>query len=188
MFNLKSQRGAMFGLDARIALAIFGGLSVITGAALFGSISQTKITALTTEFDNFSKAYTNVVLDTGIDTLDFRDLYTDQSVTVGWNGPYITRPSASHTIYGTYSLWGGQTTDGSAVPAELGCASGTPQVIAASPSDNCAVWLVLSNIEQQIGENLEKVIDGTTAAAADLTNGNLRWVGDTVYYKIARIQ
>ncbi len=30
-----SQRGAMFGLDARIALAIFGGLSIVTGASLY---------------------------------------------------------------------------------------------------------------------------------------------------------
>ncbi len=37
-------KGAMFGLDARIALAIFGALSVISGAALYSAIKQAKVT------------------------------------------------------------------------------------------------------------------------------------------------
>jgi hypothetical protein len=32
------KKGAMFGLDARIALAIFGALSVISGASLYSEI------------------------------------------------------------------------------------------------------------------------------------------------------
>ena len=33
MIKIKTKKAAMFGLDARIALAIFGALSVISGAA-----------------------------------------------------------------------------------------------------------------------------------------------------------
>ena len=40
MLNLKNKKAAMFGLDARIALAIFGALSVISGAALYSAIQQ----------------------------------------------------------------------------------------------------------------------------------------------------
>ena len=36
------KKGAMFGLDARIALAIFGALSVISGAALYSAIKESK--------------------------------------------------------------------------------------------------------------------------------------------------
>ena len=36
-------KGAMFGLDARIALAIFGALSVISGAALYSTIQEADV-------------------------------------------------------------------------------------------------------------------------------------------------
>ena len=47
--KLKSQTGALFGMDARITLAIFSGLSVIAGTAGYGYIQQTQVTALATE-------------------------------------------------------------------------------------------------------------------------------------------
>ncbi len=50
MFML-ANRGAMFGLDARIALAIFGALSVISGAALYSAIKESRITSLLTEYN-----------------------------------------------------------------------------------------------------------------------------------------
>lgn len=40
------RKAAMFGLDARIALAIFGALSVISGAVLYSAIKQAKTEAL----------------------------------------------------------------------------------------------------------------------------------------------
>ncbi len=42
------KKAAMFGLDARIALVIFGALSVISGAALYSAIQQAKTTAFAT--------------------------------------------------------------------------------------------------------------------------------------------
>tara|TARA_Y100001960_G_C14595815_1_gene788039 strand:- start:886 stop:1026 length:141 start_codon:yes stop_codon:yes gene_type:complete len=45
------KKGAMFGIDARIALAIFGALSAISGAALYSAIQQSKVTVLVTELE-----------------------------------------------------------------------------------------------------------------------------------------
>jgi len=39
----RTQKGAMFGLDARIALAIFGALSVISGAAFIQLFKKQKL-------------------------------------------------------------------------------------------------------------------------------------------------
>jgi hypothetical protein len=61
------KKGAMFGLDARIALAIFGALSVISGAALYSAIQQSKVIALITDLNEIGKAYTAFALDTGQD-------------------------------------------------------------------------------------------------------------------------
>lgn len=40
------KKGAIFGLDARIALAILGALYVISGAALYSAIQESKTTKL----------------------------------------------------------------------------------------------------------------------------------------------
>ncbi|MCP4355234.1 MAG: hypothetical protein GY793_06305 [Proteobacteria bacterium] len=51
-----SNKGAMFGLDARVALAIFGALSVITGAALYSAISAAKGARYSHFFNELVKA------------------------------------------------------------------------------------------------------------------------------------
>ena len=94
---LKIKKGAMFGLDARIALAIFGALSVISGAALYSAIQESKVTALVTELTEISKAYEQYYIDTGghMQTsvhgsccLEIYEL--TESSKHGWKGPYFT--------------------------------------------------------------------------------------------------
>jgi type II secretory pathway pseudopilin PulG len=96
IYKMTYKKGAMFGLDARIALAIFGALSVISGAALFSAIQESKLTATYTGMQEILKSYEALYLDTGsLRTLssdktmfDANDLITDNSMP-GWSGPYI---------------------------------------------------------------------------------------------------
>ncbi|HAG52882.1 MAG TPA: hypothetical protein DCL21_03750 [Alphaproteobacteria bacterium] len=98
-------QGAMFGLDARIALAIFGALSVISGAALYSAIQNAKATAFVTGLDELGKAVEAYMLDTGQwpvqnnpaalpTAAQFYDLKLDSLLAVysisGWDGPYIS--------------------------------------------------------------------------------------------------
>tara|TARA_Y100001960_G_C14705157_1_gene843901 strand:- start:991 stop:1572 length:582 start_codon:yes stop_codon:yes gene_type:complete len=89
------KKGAMFGLDARIALAIFGALSVISGAALYSAIEQSKVTSLSTKMNEIVKAVEAYMLDTGQDLplaasiFDQNALLEDSGVD-GWNGPYLS--------------------------------------------------------------------------------------------------
>jgi type II secretory pathway pseudopilin PulG len=91
------KKAAMFGLDARIALAIFGALSVISGAALYSAIQSAKTTAFITDIREVGKAWEQYLLDTGQD-LGFRTSSTHTRYTknliedpgvAGWNGPYL---------------------------------------------------------------------------------------------------
>jgi hypothetical protein len=59
------KKGAMFGLDARIALAIFGALSVISGAALFNAIQGAKVSKYIYEIQEIGKAYEEYHLTSG---------------------------------------------------------------------------------------------------------------------------
>jgi type II secretory pathway pseudopilin PulG len=92
--NLK--KAAMFGLDARIALAIFGALSVISGAALYSAIQESKLVSYIANMNELEKALTQYILDNGEDlplanihTYDAENLIIERIASSNWNGPYI---------------------------------------------------------------------------------------------------
>jgi len=181
MFNFKktmtSQRGAMFGLDARVALAIFAGLSAIAGTAVFSAVRDTRVTGVLTEFDNISKGYINFVFDTGVDIPQdpsstapdtdgtgpgFQNLYLDANSTLNWNGPYITIATNTHTAgYGVFALRTGRID-----------ANWTPAAITAPGTGIAGIWLTLSAIPCEIAGDLEEKIDGTGGAG---NTGNFRY-------------
>jgi type II secretory pathway pseudopilin PulG len=90
------KKAAMFGLDARIALAIFGALSVISGAALYSAIQDAKATALYQESREIIKSFEALYLDlgyiptyvSGSTKVDMRYLYSNPTNTSSWKGPY----------------------------------------------------------------------------------------------------
>ena len=90
-----NKKGAMFGLDARIALAIFGALSVISGAALYSAINQSKVVAYQSQLSELEKAVSSYLLDTGIDlpiasiTGAITTYLTEDNGITGWKGPYL---------------------------------------------------------------------------------------------------
>jgi hypothetical protein len=98
------KKGTMFGLDARIALAIFGALSVISGAALYSAIQDAKVTRIITDMTEYGKAWEAYMLDTGLDVPPYDDsnpndylyyhnknLQLSENVdnVAGWKGPYV---------------------------------------------------------------------------------------------------
>jgi len=95
--SFKTNRGAMFGLDARIALAIFGALSVISGAALYSAIQKAKTVQAVTSAIEAIKSFEAYYIDTGevfkeskkgSGLLNVISLVEDPGV-AGWNGPYL---------------------------------------------------------------------------------------------------
>lgn len=193
--KLRSQRGAMFGLDARIALAIFAGLSVIAGMAVFGTIRDTDVTALVSEFDNIGKGYINYAFDTGVDIvpgattgLGFAALYENTpTATLGWNGPYITRATKQHPRFGVYDIVQGRIDTDAAPPA------------ATTPGAINGAWVELEDVPCEIAADLDEKVDGdtdpvTAGIQLDATAGNLRHsttcsAGSTgtVWYLLSRL-
>lgn len=184
--NVRSQRGAMFGLDARLALAIFAGLSVIAGMAVFDVIRETNVSALTSEFDNYSKAYTNYTFDTGQDVPTpatpgagegIQAFFEDTSpATLNWNGPYVTRSTADHPKFGTYTLDTGFIDVAGEDPTST------------TGGNITGAWLALSDVPCQLAESVDEAIDGEPA---DNEAGNFRYPTTcastgTVYYLLSR--
>ena len=138
---MKLNKAAMFGLDARIALAIFGALSVISGAALYSAIQEAKIVKTITHFNEFEKAVSAYLLDTGSDFPNHGSAVQEkitleliESTRTGWNGPYLSakadvgqdhfiRPYDTGLVYWAYYIsgedWGNTTSS-----AGTSCTSG----------------------------------------------------------------
>lgn len=178
------KKGAMFGLDARIALAIFGALSVISGAALYSAIQQSKVIALVTEINELEKALESYYLDTGnvIPPLDTTNVYyvtvneLVSSTRTGWKGPYFTLPiqrndlGFDHPTYGYMGVRIMKSDDG---------------LVSESCLDNlqpCKITIVISDIDLSLAKAIDKYIDGTESAS----NGNLRYFKPGSTYAILK--
>jgi type II secretory pathway pseudopilin PulG len=177
------KKAAMFGLDARIALAIFGALSVISGAALYSAISNSKATALLADMQEVGKAWEQYYLDTGFNLppistdsttpqfsmLKSHNLVVDESVN-NWNGPYLPYASTGdHLEYPLYNriyiyrlddnVWGG-TDDW--VTGNAKCTSG----------ERCFIWIHTNKIKSlSLITSIDRKVDNADGSSA----GNFRW-------------
>tara|TARA_Y100000590_G_C15495882_1_gene929624 strand:- start:246 stop:923 length:678 start_codon:yes stop_codon:yes gene_type:complete len=178
-----NKKGAMFGLDARIALAIFGALSVISGAALYSAIQDARVTATLADLEEVGKATTQYLLDTGSYPASLNSgsavatgyllterLLTNNSVT-GWNGPYlpysddstandavILHSSGNNLIIAamkTTGLWDAVT---NTAAGGARCEQG---------DDSCAVFVCIEGLSNDLQLALEEKVDGPGAGNSD---------------------
>ena len=180
--NKMLKKGAMFGLDARIALVIFGALSVISGAALYSAIQDAKVTAIITEMTEVGKSYEAYYLDTGIDLdltstlgLDIGELVEDTKSLKSWKGPYtLLEKSTSSSLKSIYSegnvhiylkdsavVFGGAVGDASTQSCEDG--------------EVCETWVRFDRVAYNLMPALDTKVDGTDSA----DSGNFRYVQRT---------
>jgi len=189
----KTKRGAMFGLDARIALAIFGALSVISGAALYSAIQQASVIRHVTQLEELNKAYDAYRLDTGQDLELFLTNPSQlnigefkSSTVAGWQGPYL---SLDYLISGAnnyflvnneqryyFNIWKDN---------DWGWDATTP----VSPTNcdavsTCILYISLQNISTTVVEAIDEYVDGSVSPQ---TGKIRRWGSDTVYYKVNRL-
>ncbi|HAG53296.1 MAG TPA: hypothetical protein DCL21_05875 [Alphaproteobacteria bacterium] len=185
----------MFGLDARIALAIFGALSVISGAALYSAIKQARATAFLTEMKEIGKAWESYYIDTGgnlpqnsLDSSNGQFYWLKNNFLVekpagesNWNGPYLSYDpmgyalkdsSTGHKIYmgllkneDSWNDW----IDGR-------CLSGK----------NCSVWGFISEIEDDaMALGIDSIVDNSDG----LDKGAFRWFlqGNSTYAYMLKV-
>ena len=185
------KKGAMFGLDARIALAIFGALSVISGAALYSAIQQSKVISIVNQISELTSAIEAYYLDTGEFIRKIEDVnnllpnkayalgavdLVENSGVKGWNGPYIPpleyrddyisfRDIIYVLIRADTGVWGGAGAF----------------TTACSIKDTCNLWIQV-NVQN---ENIAKQIDLHYDGGETLDSGKIRIRDDiktTVFY------
>lgn len=163
-----NQSGVMFGLDARIALAIFGALAVVVGYISFGRVETARTAALIAELEAFENATNAYAADMGtfpLFTLNREDLtYAPEDIDIlwqtsgikpgfipRWRGPYLHRESRKHNSYGLYSI-------SFATPDRKSpCAEDTA----------CAIWLSLSQVPTQTWQKVNSYYDEANGSAKE---------------------
>jgi type II secretory pathway pseudopilin PulG len=170
---LKNQRGAMFGLDARIALAIFGVLSVVGGYSATTIFKDAQITQLSTELSNLKKAYQEFYLSTGDHTNRFMDLIKNDYDVVGWRGPYTDLLSDKSRIYdGVYSLMEGRQDVAGVPPVE--CTGGI-----------CSMWLKLTKVKDSVAADLDDRLDAEPSPNSGVLRIEFQQGGtDDIYFLV----
>ena len=161
------KHGAMFGLDARIALAIFGALSVISGAALYSAIQDAKVTAAVAELEEISKALIQFNLDTGQDLPYYNaagvqqaDQLIDSSIT-GANTPYLPYEETGNGFTFILNLLGKDYNAHIYTCAgAFGNEASNVACDTCSGGNACSPWLKLSEAPESYLTALDAKIDG----------------------------
>lgn len=194
---LKSQRGAMFGMDARIAMSIFGALSIVAGYTAFSKITSSREAALYNELSEIDYALRQYALDMGIfplftingmtispsvtadATRSFNALWTTTTnvaatYTPRWNGPYLNIDTNDHPIYGAFTVTFAQA----------------DHTTACTSTVTCYAWINLTNVPAEIWESVNAYVDeenGATPEGTPLTSGRVQASGAvnprTLFYR-----
>ena len=190
-----SQRGGVFGLDARVALIIFSTLTLVAGYAGLKAFGQVKAQGLITDMRAIGKGMAQMESDLEMNAYDavsscagpmigfckqlkmYKALY-DSSVLNStylshWHGPYIT-PQPEPGKYGETMISPGDTIFNS-------CVNGVA----------CYNWLSLGqvNMSASVAESINDALDGVGESSPD-TTGSFMWSDNggslTVYYRLGR--
>lgn len=183
------KKGTMFGLDARVALAVIGSLSVISGASLYSAIKDAQSTAILADMKEIGKAWQQYNFDTA------RDIYTKtltgctvecaykieelvDSSRKNWHGPYLKYviDSEEELISGDKIVMlvksSADVTWGASTNWKAGeCTAGR----------NCSVWSVVGGYDD---DSLFAMIDEAVDSGDGPSYGSFRWVDRILSYPI----
>jgi|GEM_PF-1228358 len=172
--TLKSQKGAIFGLDARVALAIFAVLSVVAGASAVLSVQSIRAKSLANEMSAFGTAIEGMHHDLKTDIFSalinpsdqgaFQALYDnivleETRMRGRWLGPYVNVNSNTHTHFGERIL----AKRGAQLSEECGL------------DNSCFLWLIYAQVTQEATKEANLLLDGRDEKSPD-TTGRLQWL------------
>lgn len=192
--NLFKQRGALFGLDARIALAIVGSLSVVSGVSLLQSSVSSRAAVLEQQSENISTILSNTQESWGNSILFFIEATAkDQAAEIpiniaralmddsildprpnNWVGPYISKVklNASDEVesvnFGILRIHRMASGNGAAAnPIDDGCTG-----------RNCYYWIHFDNTPESLSKRLDETIDDSNPLT-----GAVRYLNTNFYYR-----
>mgnify|MGYP005844517255 CR=1 FL=1 len=179
--TFKNQRGAMFGLDARIAMAIFATISIVVGYFGMGKITTANNAAFLKQLQAYEDAIMQIQTDLGVfyqfaidgsdGIKDFNAIDTETGNILAryqprWNGPYIDGIRRDHPIYGSFTVAYQQA----------------DYTTACNINNDCFVWLVLDGVPASVFDYVNRHVDedsGLDSEGTPISEGRVRADGAT---------
>tara|TARA_Y100001960_G_scaffold309024_1_gene366983 strand:+ start:2558 stop:3133 length:576 start_codon:yes stop_codon:yes gene_type:complete len=97
-----AKRGAMFGMDARIAMLVVAILGLLVYPTVSGVISKSRAEAILASSRTVTEAIENYIIDTGSFPASINNLFTTAPAKAGqaakWKGPYLKGEATSRFI------------------------------------------------------------------------------------------
>lgn len=185
MAFLFSRTGAMFGLDARIAVGIFSVLSVAIGSYVALSLNGIRAQSLAKELNETAEAIEGIhhdlkddiftLLSNPSDADAFTALYDNSVLQSGqprarWLGPYIHRASNMHASFGEMRITKASKVHNQPCEADI---------------SNCQLWITLDATPVKVAEHTNEIFDGKNEDNAAL-KGRVQWgtTSDPRTYKL----
>lgn len=168
-----NQRGALFGMDARISLAIFGAMAIVAGAYTANNIYATKAQGFSKELSEVTEAIEAIHNDLGEDLHSSLESVSDENAYVAlydnvrikpgrlrgrWLGPYLQTATSTHKNFGEIRV----TKAGE--EAKKDCVAG----------HICYLWITYDNVPMGVLESLNKTFDGHDEVGAEAM-GRVQW-------------
>lgn len=175
------KKGTMFGLDARIALAVIGSLSVISGASLYSAIKESQATAILADMKEIGKAWQQYNLDTARDV--YTKTLTDCTVECAYKIEELVKSSRAnwHGPYLKYSI--NSEEELTSTDKVVMLVKSSPDVTWGASTDwksgectvgrHCSVWSVLGGYDD---DSLFEMIDESVDGGDGPSDGSFRWV------------
>ena len=184
----------MFGLDARIALAVFGALSVISSASLYSAIQDSKLVSLLTEIKEVEKAFDTFYLDTdrllpysqgSAPFVTFYDtaLFTNSGNIAGWEGPYLPTMEHKYGSQGAVSRFRLFAYKADAPGASLNSAT------AACVENNCNLWINVDFVDSlSFLEDFDEKYDDGSGFTGNIRYGSASAIRNYMYFKSSPVR
>lgn len=166
----------MFGLDARVALAVFAAVSLVGGYLGLSKITFARDAAFLKELVTYENAIMQIQTDLGVfyqfaidgsdGVKDFNAIETATGNILAryqprWNGPYIDGIRRDHPVYGAYTVAYRQA----------------DYTTACDINNDCFVWLVMGGVPADVFEFVNRNIDedsGLDPEGTPISEGRVR--------------
>lgn len=194
------QAGALFGLDARLAMTVFSILAIVAGYVMFNRINLARTAALYSEITALEHAMDGYQADMGTfylftlarDPSDDETASHERDLTALWNkdviapgfqprynGPYLHNTSLKHRQFGRYGVI---------------YAQGDRKDVCTMSSD-CYAWLTLSDVPAEVWKAINAMVDegpgkDKEAENTAISSGRLQADGTTekriLFYRMSK--
>ncbi|MCP4356348.1 MAG: hypothetical protein GY793_12145 [Proteobacteria bacterium] len=162
------QKGAMFGLDARVALAVMAALALIDFADFIKDINKSKASQYVADLNAVKQAYQAFNQDTQYVLSDFTNPYfynikelielpldANKPYTKKYKGPYLDLKVGASDNFLVHTTSGKDI----AIVSRRFNSWDTAGTSAKCSGSDCFTWTVIYDVEQDIAQRIDKIVD-----------------------------